>query len=531
MASIIRQKVGDKIYLYESVSYRNAEGKPRNHRVPIGKIDPATGQPIYKPEYLARIGSAEAVAESTASSPTFTVEAIQQSSVLEYGAMYLLQRIAEQIGLLAALQSALPTVWSAVLTLADYLVTAGDPFLYCEEWLSKTAAPDDIGSLSSQRISELLQTIPPDGREAFYRAWCQQRGEQEYLALDITSTSSYSDLIQDVEWGYNRDHEPLAQVNLCMLMGESSRLPIYQVLYSGSLKDVTTLETTLAKFGAIAGRQPVLVVMDKGFFSTRNVNAMLNRPTSMRFVMAVPFTSQFAKQMVASERKDIDRLDHTLVIGDDTLRAVTKERAWNPQHRLHTHVYFNAMKAAKLREDLYAHVTVLKDRAEADPPSALADDASQKYLRIRKSAGASSGYTVTVRNEIVAKELETAGWLVLISNDVRDAKRAIAIYRQKDVVEKGFLRLKADLDLGRLRVHSDDRMQNKVFIGFIALILLSHLHKGMLDQGLYQRMTMKKLLLVLAKLRVQRINGHRILFPLTKEQKTIYKAFAVQPPA
>lgn len=43
MSSIIRQKVGNYVYLYESVSYRNAEGKPRNKRVPIGKIDPATG--------------------------------------------------------------------------------------------------------------------------------------------------------------------------------------------------------------------------------------------------------------------------------------------------------------------------------------------------------------------------------------------------------------------------------------------------------------------------------------------------------
>ncbi len=40
-------------------------------------------------------------------------------------------------------------------------------------------------------------------------------------------------------------------------------------------------------------------------------------------------------------------------------------------------------------------------------------------------------------------------------------------------------------------------------------------------------MTMKKLLLTLSKLRVQHINGQRILFPLTKEQKAVYKAFAV----
>jgi len=52
----------------------------------------------------------------------------------------------------------------------------------------------------------------------------------------------------------------------------------------------------------------------------------------------------------------------------------------------------------------------------------------------------------------------------------------------------------------------------------------------MLDKGLYKNMTMKKLLLVLSKLRVQHVSGQRILYPLTKEQKVIYKAFDVMPP-
>lgn len=52
----------------------------------------------------------------------------------------------------------------------------------------------------------------------------------------------------------------------------------------------------------------------------------------------------------------------------------------------------------------------------------------------------------------------------------------------------------------------------------------------MLDQALYKKMTLKKLLMTLAKLRVQTINGTRILFPLTKEQKNIFKAFGVDEP-
>lgn len=529
MTSIVRQVVGNKTYLYESTSYRDEEGRPRNKRVSIGKIDPVTNRPIYKADYLARMEASGVKMEVSSSQNTFTINEIQQSTVLEVGAQHLFNHIAHHTGLLTALESAFPQVGQEIFTLACYLVASGDPFLYCEEWLSKTEHPE-IASLSSQRISELLQRLTAEERESFYQAWCSLRSEQEYLALDITSSSSYSECIQDVEWGYNRDQESLPQINLCMLMGETSRLPIYQVPYSGSLKDVRTLETTLSKMDAISAGKRTLLVMDKGFFSTKNINAMLNSPNPTQFVIAMPFTSKFALKMIDSERKDIDCIQNTIVIGEHSLRAVTKKRAWNKEHQLYTHVYYDAMKAAKIREELYAYVTELKTQAEAEPSAAQHDQESKKYLIIRSSENTTSGYTVNIREDVVTSQLKTAGWLVVLSNDVADAKRALVIYRQKDVVEKGFWRLKTQLDLGRLRVHRDDRMQNKIFIAFIALILLSYVHTVMQDQGLYKKMTIKKMLMTLAKLKAQNINGLRILFPLTKEQKMIYTAFSVNEP-
>ena len=80
MSSIIRQKVGDKIYLYESTSYRNQQGQPRNRRVPIGKIDTATGNPIYKPEYLARMAAADKPIEIPTPNLEFSADDIRRSS-------------------------------------------------------------------------------------------------------------------------------------------------------------------------------------------------------------------------------------------------------------------------------------------------------------------------------------------------------------------------------------------------------------------------------------------------------------------
>jgi transposase len=53
-------------------------------------------------------------------------------------------------------------------------------------------------------------------------------------------------------------------------------------------------------------------------------------------------------------------------------------------------------------------------------------------------------------------------------------------------VEKGFWKYKNSLGLERLRVHSDERAQNKTFIAFIALILASHVHNTMKNKELYK---------------------------------------------
>lgn len=47
-------------------------------------------------------------------------------------------------------------------------------------------------TLSSQRISELLTAMTENQRDEFYSSWIEQAQENEYIALDITSISSYS---------------------------------------------------------------------------------------------------------------------------------------------------------------------------------------------------------------------------------------------------------------------------------------------------------------------------------------------------
>ena len=131
---------------------------------------------------------------------------------------------------------------------------------------------------------------------------------------------------------------------------------------------------------------------------------------------------------------------------------------------------------------------------------------------------------------MIDEETAHAGWMVLISNHIKDTKKALSIYRTKDAVEKGFFRLKNNLDLQRLRVHSNDAVQGKLFIGFISLIVMSHIHQVMTTEKLYKSVTLIELIKQMEKLRVQYISGNRILFPLTKYQKMLLNIFQLKMP-
>ena len=303
MSAIITCKVGNYTYLYESESYRDEEGKVRNRRRVVGKVDPITGKHIYKPEYIMEKGL-HMTEETASNSEIYSVNDVKHSVVKEYGVFYLLDEISKSTGLAGILAEVMPSIYEDILSLAFYMVSTGEPAMYCEDWLYKTECYPDR-ELSSQRISELIANLTNGERMCFYEQWGEYRCEKEYVALDITSISTYSELINDAEWGYNRDNEKLPQINVCMLMGEKSRLPILQVVYNGSIRDVSTLKTTLETASGL-NLKNMSLVMDKGFSKIDNINTMLSESFGTRFVTALSFALGFAKDQVKREAEGID---------------------------------------------------------------------------------------------------------------------------------------------------------------------------------------------------------------------------------
>ncbi|MDR0468557.1 MAG: transposase [Peptococcaceae bacterium] len=68
-----------------------------------------------------------------------------------------------------------------------------------------------------------------------------------------------------------------------------------------------------------------------------------------------------------------------------------------------------------------------------------------------------------------------AGFFCILTNVKTDSGELLEVYRRREVVENCFDDLKNALDMKRLRIHTSATMDSRLFIQFIALILISRI--------------------------------------------------------
>ena len=211
-------------YIYEVFLSWNKERKQSyNKQRCIGKPDPATGELIPNRSHAERAGIVTSDKSVTASS-------------LIVGPTLVLDAVTKELGLGKVLDKYFPETSGQMLAMAYHLVCRGEAPSHFPEW-AKTHRNPSGGMLTTQRISELLAGLDEDGRQTFLAAWLRYRSESEYLCFDITKVSSYFALNEHVKYGENRDGEDLPQLNLALLFGQKSMLPVYYRELPGNISD------------------------------------------------------------------------------------------------------------------------------------------------------------------------------------------------------------------------------------------------------------------------------------------------------
>lgn len=119
-----------------------------------------------------------------------------------------------------------------------------------------------------------------------------------------------------------------------------------------------------------------------------------------------------------------------------------------------------------------------------------------------------------------------------MSNEIKDPVEALSTYRNKDLVEKTFENLKERLNLRRLAVSSEQSLNGKLFVQFIALIFLSYITQKMQGNNLFKDYTLQEVLDELDMIECFEVPGQKLqLGETTKCQIALYTKLGVTPPA
>lgn len=504
----IEHKSGKQKYIYEVTSYWDKEKKQsRQKRKYIGKKDNDTGE-IITP-----------------------VKSRKPKLCQDYGSTYLLDKISENIKLKEILQRVFPDKYNEILGLAYYSICENKALYYYEEWKELNYFEENNEeTLNSKEISRFLKAINSEKEviEEFFHEWINSQKHINTLFFDITSFSSYSNNIEFVEWGHNRDCEALPQINYGIIADEKTKMPLYYKIYPGSISDVTTLKNILKNLKNFKIEKST-IILDRGFFSGKNVNGINELG---KFIIPLPFSVDEAQKIVYKNLKILQSHTSAFILKDELLHYA-KDKVKIAGKNYTAHIYYDEEKASEERknfikkllnieqnlvENKITNKEYLKTNFKGYDRFYIFDEKSKKILR---------------NDNIIESYMQKMGCCVIITNNEKLTRNEVLdLYRRRNNIELMFDSLKNELDGGRLRAHSQATIEARLFIKFIGLILYSAMMRESETSKEFSGYSIKKLLFELRKIKIIFMNDNKTKYvtEITRKQKDIFKLFKVSPP-
>lgn len=519
-------------YAYENQPFWDkGKRQSRARRRLIGKVDKETGEIVPTRKYLKH--------EVNVSLPAGQgrVPIIRMSRSF-YGAAWLLDEVGRTIGVTEDLKACFPDSYKQILSVAYYLILEENNALSRFSHWQRLHIHPFGKDIPSQRSSELFQEITEEQRMSFFRKQGKRRIEKEYWAFDTTSISSYSQVLCQVKNGKNKEGDRLPQVNIALLFGEQSGLPFYYRKLSGNIPDVKTLKQLMREFD-VMGCKSVKVILDRGFYSQENVNELFRN--HQKFLMGTKLNLKYVKDLLEEERENLKRWSNLLT--QYGTYGICRTIAWDyeqkrpylgdvlhEERRAYLLLFYNPEKAAQDQADMNDYLTGLYDDLMHGRRREYCEKDYDRYFTVTETP--KRGRSVEPKEDAMREAVQNYGYFALLSNEVKDPQEALALYRSKDIVEKGFGNLKERLNFRRLQVSSELSLNGKIFVEFVALTYLSYVKTKMQETKLFEKWTLQGLLDELDTIELlEAPECGRVLGEITQKQKDIYAALGIREPS
>lgn len=465
-----RQANGD-IYIYDVTTLYNPEKRYNEHISSklLGKI-PA--------------GESEMVPTRPRKNPKMAVADAARKTV---GAMDILAWIGRESGIDDdLLNSADKGTAQKVISIARFWMANPDRSIRrIEEWQIDHQLPYEAG-LSEDTCYSLMKALGQDisVSQNYFSHRASRAPSRASVAVDTATISSYSEHLNDVRFGYNKDSNGLAAVKLLTLFSIEDHQPVAFLRQPGNIPDVISVLNAVKQLSVLGMEKP-LVVLDGGFFSEDDILAFIQSHT--KFLMRgrldgrwiLPELKKAAGSMempsdICPYDPDVygvtQRISH--VFGWERQRTrggVNKGDAVSKEHRIYLHFYLDAEKARIHKSMLIDDVQKVRQQLERGVDMSLLTEAEQrvasKFLIIRDTKKRSA---VRLNDEAILEETRYYGCFVLLSNEKMDTFKALREYRLREKTEEGFRIDKQYNDAHVTRSKSSAALEGRFFCQFVA---------------------------------------------------------------
>ena len=466
-------------------------------------------------------------------------EDFSRSSCLRAGAYMVINKTIKDLKLDIKLEECFGTKASGMmLDLAAYsIITENNAAQYYPDYAyNHPLFTPDMKCYSDATISDFLKSITENQRQSFLNSWNEERSKREriYISYDSTNKNCQAGDIDLVEFGAAKVDAGLPIFNYAIGYDVTNSEPLMYEKYPGSINDVSQLQFMVDKVKGY-GYKNIGFILDRGYFIKENLRYMDSN--GFAFIIMVKGIKEFISDQVRKHKgtfendwgNQIEEFEvygktvHTFVYAGDT-----KKR--------HVHIYYSAAKAAgersRFEEKIHEMQKFMDQYKDTDREFG---PAFQKYFHLHYNKESKHFVYAEPNLQVIRDELELCGYFAIISSENMDAKKAIELYKSRDVSEKVFRADKSYLGNGSLRVASEEAASNKIFIGFLALIIRCSIYKSLKNKA--KEMTKKpNYLTVPAAIReLEKIEMtrqldkvYRLDHAVTKTQKTILSAFGIE---
>ena len=356
---------------------------------------------------------------------------------------------------------------------------------HIEEWQINHSVPYADG-LSEDTCYLLMKQLGIDITisQKYFQNRAAHATSKASVAVDTTTISSYSEHLNDVRFGYNKDGNGLATVKLLTLFSLKDHQPIAFMRQPGNIPDVISVLNALKQLSVLGMNKP-LVVLDGGFFSDENIFTFMQKHT--KFLMRGTLDGRWIRPELDSVMDTFETpsnvcpydsnvygTSRSITLQFDsgrkyTRNGISKGDIVSEEHRLYMHFYLNVDKARIDKAALLDDIKSVKQQLEQGVDEALLTKSEQnivdKYLVVNRTP---KRFSVRMDDDAILKETRYYGYFMLLSNNKMATFEALREYRLREKTEEGFRIDKQYNDAHVTRSKTTTSLEGRFFCQFVA---------------------------------------------------------------